>query len=155
MGHVTHRPTLIISGGQTGADRAGLDVAIELGIQRDGWCPKFRRAEDGRIPDRYNMRETTSAGYEERTLLNVKWADATLICSVGSRLSTGSLLTRRLCEKHEKIWCHFRPELDTVEELRDWMNWRRPLVLNIAGQRESKSPGIGDRVREILRAVWA
>ena len=51
----------IVSGGQTGADRAAVDFAIEHGLMHGGWCPKGRRAEDGRIPDRYELKETQSA----------------------------------------------------------------------------------------------
>ncbi len=73
------RPLKIISGGQTGVDRAALDVAIELGIPHGGWCPKGRRAEDGRIPDRYHLTETPSSGYWPRTVLNVRDCTATLV----------------------------------------------------------------------------
>jgi hypothetical protein len=61
----------IVSGGQTGVDRAALDVALELELPCGGWCPKGRRAEDGRIPDRYPMEEASSPDYRVRTELNV------------------------------------------------------------------------------------
>src|SRR5690606_31296737 len=73
------RPQLIISGGQTGVDRAALDAALALGIEHGGWCPLGRWAEDGRIPERYRLRETNSPDYAVRTCRNVDEADATLI----------------------------------------------------------------------------
>jgi hypothetical protein len=76
-------PSKIISGGQTGVDRAALDAAIELGIPHGGHCPRGRRAEDGRIPDRYQLTETDSAQYRVRTERNVLDADATLILCRG------------------------------------------------------------------------
>ncbi len=84
--------TKIISGGQTGADRAALDVAIEFKIPHSGWIPKGRRTEDGRLPDRYLLRETKNIGYPQRTELNILESDATLILSHG-KLVGGS----RLC----------------------------------------------------------
>ena len=64
-------PTAIVSGGQTGVDRAALDVAIAIGIEHGGWCPAGRLAEDGSVPSRYELRETDSAEYPVRTELNV------------------------------------------------------------------------------------
>ena len=78
------RPLKIISGGQTGADRGGLDAAMDLGIEHGGWCPKGRRAEDGRIPDRYTLEETTSTDYTVRTEKNVEWADGTVVFTFGA-----------------------------------------------------------------------
>jgi hypothetical protein len=152
---VTFRPTLIVSGGQTGADRAGLDVAIALGIPHNGYCPAGRRAEDGRIPDRYNLRETRSADYEDRTARNVKHIDATVIFTPRSHLSPGSKLTRSCCKAHGRQWLHFCVGIDSPDYLSSWLDVRRPKILNVAGSRESKSPGIGALVREILLAVWA
>jgi Circularly permutated YpsA SLOG family len=82
----------IVSGGQTGVDRAALDVALELGLECGGWCPRGRRAEDGEIPARYPLRETRSAGYPVRTERNVRDSDATLVLHEG-RLGRGTALT--------------------------------------------------------------
>ena len=91
----------IVSGGQTGVDRAALDVAMSLGIPCGGWCPKGRKAEDGRIPDRYPLRETDSASYRKRTILNVADSDGTLILAVGE-LRGGTLATKRAASELRK-----------------------------------------------------
>mgnify|MGYP003793290687 CR=1 FL=1 len=85
----------IVSGGQTGVDRAALDVAMQLGIPVGGWCPRGRRAEDGRIPDSYPLREASSVNYAKRTELNVRDSDGTLILS-GGPLTGGTALTESL-----------------------------------------------------------
>src|SRR6266571_9073801 len=73
----------IVSGGQTGVDRAALDVALELGIPCGGWCPRGRRAEDGIIPERYPLIETPTTAYPQRTERNVRDSDGTLVLTVG------------------------------------------------------------------------
>ena len=89
----------IISGGQTGVDRGALDAAISLGIPHGGWCPRGRLAEDGRIPDRYQLRETDSPDYPSRTEQNVLDSDATLILYRG-RIAGGTEFTLRLAQQH-------------------------------------------------------
>jgi hypothetical protein len=91
----------IVSGGQTGADRAGLDFAIAHGLSHGGWCPLGRRAEDGSLDARYRMRETEGEGYRQRTKRNVADSDATLIFNIGE-LVGGSLATLRLAESAGK-----------------------------------------------------
>src|SRR5882672_9816398 len=91
----------IVSGGQTGVDRAALDVAIALRIAHGGWCPAGRRAEDGRIPRCYRLRETTSREYRVRTTRNVADADATLILCDGP-LRGGTALTARVAAERRK-----------------------------------------------------
>ena len=91
----------IISGGQTGVDRAALDAAIQLGIPHGGSIPKGRRAEDGPISERYNLKETNSDAYADRTEQNILDADGTLLISRGA-LTDGSELTRILAAKHKK-----------------------------------------------------
>ena len=97
--------TKIISGGQTGADRAALDVAIELNIPHGGWIPKGRKTEDGLLPDKYQLKEMSTASYPKRTEKNVIDADGTLILTHG-KLSGGSALTVKIAMKHG------RPYLD-------------------------------------------
>src|SRR5437660_8666127 len=84
--------TKLISGGQTGVDRAALDVALELGLPCGGWCPRGRKAEDGVIPDRYPLAETPSPSYRQRTRWNVRDSDGTLIL-VRGRPTGGTALT--------------------------------------------------------------
>ena len=93
----------IVSGGQTGVDQAALDVAIEMGIPHGGWVPKGRKTEKGRLPDKYNVRETNAIDYDQRTELNVIDSEATLLFSNGT-LKGGSALTQRLARKHNKPW---------------------------------------------------
>ncbi len=95
MHSARRRPRRIISGGQTGVDRAALDAALSLGIEHGGWCPRGRRAEDGRIASRYRLRETQSSRYHVRTRANVLDADGTLILTRGP-LTGGTGLTQRV-----------------------------------------------------------
>lgn len=96
----------IISGGQTGADRAALDWAIKHNIPHSGWCPKGRLAEDGVIEPKYILKETSSSVYEERTELNVRDSDATVIFTIAPRLIKGSLWTLSCAKKYKKPWIH-------------------------------------------------
>lgn len=143
----------IISGGQTGADRAGLTVAIQLGMAHGGWCPKGRKAEDGRIPDGFKLEETESAEYPPRTEHNVQDADGTIVFTIGA-LERGSRLTVRLAVKHRKPHLHLdlskMTDVEASEAVRVFLAFHRIEVLNVAGNRESKSPRIGARVEMIL-----
>src|SRR5271166_1257232 len=89
----------VISGGQTGADRAGLDFAIETGLKHGGFVPRGRKAEDGRIADRYNLVELTTSSYPARTRRNIEESDGTVIFSLEHLLSGGKKLTRGLCQQ--------------------------------------------------------
>lgn len=145
----------IVSGGQTGVDRGALDAAIELGIPHGGWCPHGRLAEDGTIPARYRLSETDSPEYPVRTEQNVLDSDATLILYRGW-LSGGTELTLRLAEKHEKpclvVDLDDPPQLDAA---RRWIAETGPGTLNVAGPRESQSPGIAARAIEFLKILLA
>lgn len=137
----------IISGGQTGADRGGLDAAIARGIEHGGWCPAGRRAEDGRIPARYGrMLETPSRGWGQRTRANVVDSDATIVV-VRHDLTPGSRLTVDLCKEHGMTYLVVAiSEMSAVRaaagRVREWLAHHKPRVLNVAGSRESKAPGI-------------
>jgi hypothetical protein len=147
----------IISGAQTGADRAALDFAMEYGIEHGGWVPSGRTAEDGVLDERYQVWELPSGGYPERTEKNVVSADATLILSHGE-LSGGSLLTRQLAQTHGKPWLHIdlgrAAAFDAAIDINDWISENGIQVLNIAGPRASKDPTIYDRVYKILETVF-
>lgn len=132
----------IVSGGQTGADRAALDVALALGLPVGGWCPKDRRAEDGAIPERYPLTETMEPDYETRTCRNVEDSDGTLILNLGE-LDGGTALTAAHARKIDKP-CLIAALEEGIEpaQFRAWLEAHRIAVLNVAGPRESKRPGV-------------
>ena len=141
----------IVSGGQTGVDRAALDVAKELGIPCGGWCPKGRRAEDGRIPDRYPLQEASSPDYPVRTRLNVEDSDGTLVLTIGNPTG-GTALTLKLARQLHKPFLL----VDLVRDanpsaLRAWLQENHIGVLNIAGPREGESSGIYGQASAFLR----
>ncbi|MDH3669840.1 MAG: putative molybdenum carrier protein [Gammaproteobacteria bacterium] len=144
----------IISGGQTGVDRAALDVAIELQIPCGGWCPRGRRAEDGTIPDRYALQPTRSAEYAERTERNVVDADGTLIIATRP-LTGGTALTVELAHRWNKpcfiVDLQDTPDVDTIAT---WLRHQQIETLNIAGPRESRHPGIHEKARQFLRNLF-
>jgi hypothetical protein len=150
------RPTLIVSGGQTGADRGGLDAAIALGIPHGGWCPRGRRAEDGRIPARYALRESESTRYAERTAQNVRDSDATALFTHGPPTG-GSALTLAIARRDGRPILHVDlahlDEAAAATALADWLRHTCPSVLNVAGSRESASPGMQATVARIVRAA--
>ncbi|MFC1708014.1 putative molybdenum carrier protein [Planctomycetota bacterium] len=143
----------IISGGQTGVDRGGLDAAIGLGIPHGGFCPQGRLAEDGHIPARYELLETESSDYADRTERNVVAGDGTVLVSQGA-LTGGSALTQRLAVRHEKPCLHLDLDVLTIEEaaerLSAWCEEEGISVLNVAGPRESGCPGICQTVTELV-----
>lgn len=146
-------PHKIVSGGQTGVDRAALDVAIELGIPHGGWCPRGRLAEDGPISERYQLTETETAAYPPRTEQNVLDSSATLVLARG-RPRGGTELTVRLARRHRKplLVIDLDSEVDW-QAVRDWLAEHGRETLNIAGPRESQSPGIGQAAAEFLRTL--
>ena len=146
--------TKIISGGQTGVDRAALDVALKLEIPCGGFCPAGRRAEDGPISDRYPLIETTESRYDARTSANVQLADGTLIISPAP-LSGGTKLTRTLAQNAGKPLLIVHPNSLFVAELIDqWLKDHRIGTVNIAGPRESTSPGIYDWTYQFLLSYF-
>jgi len=148
-------PERVLSGGQTGVDRAALDVALELGIPCGGACPAGRRAEDGRIPERYPLTEQPGAGYPERTERNVVDADATLILARGP-MTGGTRLTAELARRHGKpfLVVDLATEPDPQDALA-WLRERAVHTLNVAGPRESGAPGIHAEAVAYLRALLA
>lgn len=143
----------ILSGGQTGVDRAALDVAMERGMPCGGWCPAGRWAEDGPIDARYPLRETPSADPAERTEWNVRDSDGTLLLTT-SAASPGTELTeevaRRLGRPVYRGWLDAPPD---AGHFHGWMREHTIRTLNVAGPRESESPGIHAAARNWLRAV--
>jgi len=141
---------MLISGGQTGVDRAALDFARKAGIRFGGWCPKGRRAEDGVIPDCYPMTEASSELYQQRTRLNVRDSDATLIIADESEKSRGTALTVKYALKYGRpclVINHKKPDL---RKLQRWLQRYQPAILNVAGPRLSESFDITEKVHHIL-----
>lgn len=145
----------VVSGGQTGADRAALDWAIEQEIPHGGWCPVGRLAEDGRIPDRYLVAELPGSGYRQRTRQNVIDSDGTLIVNLGT-LDGGTLETWKVAEKLGKPCLVIQAEASQraaqAEALDCWLQSHRIVTLNVAGPRESKRRGIFNATRTLLDA---
>jgi len=149
----------IVSGGQTGVDRAALEWAMATRgrIEYGGWCPRGRAAEDGRIDDCYLLRETPSEGYSQRTEWNVRDSDATLIFSLSPVLTGGSLLTRQLAEKWKRPCLYLCREksVNPVDELCRFMDEYYVETLNVAGPRASSEPNGGDYVKSVFDGVFS
>jgi hypothetical protein len=139
----------IVSGGQTGADQAGLDWAIAHGVEHGGWCPKGRKTEVGVLAARYQLVETPSANYLERTEWNVRDSDATVIFTLSDTLTGGSKRTADFAEKLRKPWFHFKPRVH-AKYLASFLARHKVMTLNIAGSRGSSAPQVGDLVAMAL-----
>ena len=149
----------IVSGGQTGVDRGGLEAAISLGLPYGGWIPKGRLAEDGSVPLKYvGMQEHSSSNYAVRTKANVRDSDATLIIAPALPLSRGTLLTLRTAERlgrpHHVACLEAANAMDeAVRWLQSFQQIERPFVLNVAGPRESKEPGLEAAVERYVERL--
>ncbi len=146
----------IVSGGQSGADRAALDFAIEHGIAHGGWCPRGRKCEDGIIADCYKLNETPSTDYPQRTDWNVRDSDATVVFSIAPMLTGGSKKTVGLARKHGKPVLHLSRAAGPAapeQELIRFIQEHKIKVLNVAGPRASKEPDVYDFVTKVLTAV--
>jgi hypothetical protein len=148
----------IISGGQTGADRAALDIAINLQIPHGGWLPKGRKAEDGPVPAHYQLKEMSNESYPARTEANVADSDGTLIITHGE-LKGGSKLTREYALKHRKPHLHIDLDVlrgdDILYTIVNWIVENNIAVLNVAGSRASEDPELYDNVFEVLNRLLA
>jgi hypothetical protein len=144
----------VVSGGQTGVDRAALDAARAAGLPIGGWCPRGRLAEDGPIPAEYPLRETPSDDYAERTEWNVRDADATLVLTRG-RPSPGTALTIELARRLDRrlLVLDLRDSPDPTA-IATFVREGEIAVLNVAGPRESQSPGIGQEARAFLERAF-
>jgi len=147
----------IISGGQTGADRAALDFAIDNNIHHGGWIPKGRITEAGQLPDKYHLQEMATASYDKRTEQNVIDSDGTVIVSHGN-LTGGSALTQTYTIKHHKPRLHLDMENTTITEaadsLNNWIRKNNIKTLNVAGSRASKDNKIYQVTRDLLEAAF-
>lgn len=146
----------IVSGGQTGADRAALDVAIEYGIPHGGWIPRGRKTEDGRLSEKYHLKEIQSISYPLRTELNVIDSDGTLIISHGN-LSGGSAYTLEMATKHKRPCFHIDlneiSEYKAVEIIKYWTDLKGIETLNVAGPRASEDPKIHEDTKNLIKSV--
>jgi hypothetical protein len=143
----------ICSGGQTGVDRAALDVALDLNIPCGGWCPKGRIAEDGPIPETYPLREATSENPDERTALNVKYSTGTLIIH-NSKVDEGTAYTITCCMLEGKPMAEVDlSEFYKIDHFNMWIEKHGIEILNVAGPRESYSPGIYSNARRFLERL--
>ena len=147
----------IVSGGQTGADRAALDFAIEWNISHGGWIPKGRKAEDGKLPQKYRLKEMDTTDYARRTEQNVLDSDGTLIFSHG-KLTGGSALTRNMAQKHGRPWLHvdlFKiNSFSAAQSIHTWISEQHIGVLNVAGPRQSQDKKIYRATFNILEAAF-
>ena len=144
----------IISGGQTGVDRAALDAALEVGLPIGGWCPRGRRAEDGFVPHGYPLAETPTTEYTERTNFNVRDSDATLVVTRGA-LDGGSLFATKVA-MHLGRPCKVvdLDESNGLEVALGFIRTTNARVLNVAGPRESKNPGIYEKSLAFLMNLF-
>lgn len=148
-------PERVVSGGQTGVDRAALDAAATAGLAIGGWCPAGRRAEDGPVDTAYPLAETPEAGYAQRTAWNVRDSDATLVLSWGG-LEGGTAQTVRYLEDQGRPYHIVALDEDPQPgPVREWLREQGFRVLNVAGPRASKVPGIYERARSFLEKVLA
>ena len=155
----------IVSGGQTGVDRGALEAAVALGLEFGGWAPHGWIAEDGTIPEQYRvkMKECPAMGshaqnYRERTKANVRDSHATLILVDSFPLSGGTKLTEntavKMMRSHKTIaMSATNAKADGLKWLRQFLGLSSALVLNVAGPRESKAPGIQARTRAFLEEL--
>ena len=147
----------IISGGQTGADRAALDFAIKMEIPHGGWIPKGRLAEDGPLSSKYSLKETRTKSYFKRTEQNVIDSDATLILFHG-KLTGGSRATKEFADKHDKPCLHIdlnqTPEFEAAEQILQWTLENSIAILHVAGPRASKDPEIYAAVLDLLETFY-
>jgi hypothetical protein len=148
----------IVSGGQTGADRAGLDIAIRWGFPHGGWCPKGRKAENGPISSQYQLVETPSASYLQRTEWNVRDSDATVIFTIAATLTGGSKRTEEFATKHRKPCLHLPRHSSSYEPtaliLQRFVEANGVQVLNVAGTRASKEPDVWKFAYETLENAF-
>ena len=148
--------TKIISGGQTGADRAALDVAVKFNIDHGGWIPKGRRAEDGPLKGKYRLTETETDDYRERTKLNIMDSQGTVIISRGD-LTGGSKFTQTFAKLVGRPNCYIdllqSEEFEAAVVLKSFILENQIQVLNVAGPRQSSIPGIYADVKTVLEVT--
>jgi hypothetical protein len=148
-------PSSHFPGEQTGADRAALNWALSRGIECGGFCPKGRKAEDGRIAAKYPLIETPSANYVQRTEWNVRDTGGTVILSIEHELTSGSRKTAEFAVKHNKPCLHIHlGQENAAQALRDFVADNGIATLNVAGPRANKEPQVGKFVKEVMEEAF-
>jgi predicted Rossmann fold nucleotide-binding protein DprA/Smf involved in DNA uptake len=159
------RAITIISGGQTGADRAAIDFALTHGLAHGGWCPRDRLAEDGRLDSRYRLRQTPSRRYAQRTEWNVRDSDATVVFTIAGPPQGGTALTIELADRLGKPWFHVARDADPpstapslspadhAARLIQFLRQHNVRRMNVAGPRASQEPDVAEFVRQVLEAA--
>ena len=143
----------IVSGGQTGVDRAALDVALALKIPCGGWCPKGRVAEDGPLAARYPLIETPEWEYAQRTEWNVRDSDGTLVLTRGPATEGTGLTIELAAQQGKPCLVVDLADQPSPPRVLEWIAEHTVHVMNVAGPRESKSPGIYRQAAKLLREV--
>ncbi|HEY4135971.1 MAG TPA: putative molybdenum carrier protein [Alphaproteobacteria bacterium] len=144
----------VISEGETGVDRAALDVALALGISCGGWCPHGRRAEDGEIPTRYPLEETESPDHNEATRLNIKAGDAVMLLYVRNPGMGSRHMLYLANQMHKPIITVDLAAGPDPQDVIDWLaKMKGGITLTVAGSRESTVPGVYESARHYLRAL--
>lgn len=143
----------IISGGQSGVDRAALDFALQNNISCGGWCPEGRMAEDGIIPSKYPLKETNSDEVSVRTYKNIEWADGTLIIhSTQIDQGTQTTIDDSIQLKKPYFIIDLNETINTIA-FSNWIDSNKIRILNIAGPRESNSKGIYVLAYKFLESI--
>jgi hypothetical protein len=146
----------LISGGQTGADRAALDFALARRLPHGGWCPRGRGAEDGPLAPQYRLQETPADDPAQRTEWNVRDSDGTAIFSLTPILSGGTALTAVCARRLRKPWLHLTPaDAHPARRLREFVGSHHVAVLNVAGPRAGEEPAVGAFVRAVLEEAFS
>ncbi|MDF1860681.1 MAG: putative molybdenum carrier protein [Verrucomicrobiales bacterium] len=146
----------IVSGGQTGVDRAALEWALCTGMTCGGWCPAGRVAEDGPIDERFPLEETPGEGYSQRTEWNVRDSDGTVLLSLEPRLTGGTQLTKKFARKWNRP-CLTLSRAETEDPgyaLQKFVETNRIEILNVAGPRETTEADCGRFAAEVLEQAF-
>lgn len=146
----------IVSGGQTGVDRAALEWALAAGTECGGWCPAGRIAEDGPIEQRFPLRETPASGYAQRTEWNVRDSDGTVLFSRVPTIVGGTKVTKKFTSKWNRP-CLVIVETTTKapsQRLKEFVEEHFIEILNVAGPREETEPGLAAFVRMVLDGAF-
>jgi len=144
----------ILSGGQTGVDRAALDVAIELGFSHGGWCPAGRDADGGVIPEKYQLTETSEIDHTVRSEYNVRDADATMMLYRG-KLHGGTAYAIEMAQHLAKpVIAINLDQASSLEEAIDWIRANQVKILFVGGQRETTNSGIYFQSRVFLNSLF-